>query len=522
MLFAAARWGMGKYDGLAGVLGGLRGRPGGLVTLSWAELDAAVGGLPASAREHGAWWHGDRAQVRAWRTAGFELETVRAGEWVSFREHPAGALAAPSQAAPSQTDPPRAEAVAALGALDPRAVLLVIPCSADKDRGGQPAPARTAGWSTGLLARRETLAEQAQRDERRVLPAWQRYNGYFYRAAGGAVREAAAGGRLVILSGAYGLLAGDEPTGWYRRDLYLADWPSGLLGRELASHAQRLGLTDVVVFAAATTDYAKLARRTPWQEFGVRNVLLVTRQGDNRGTQKAVPEALGHAFGVYWRGHLEQLPADIQVHRIVETPPSAPVEPTPPRPSEPPDVDAAVGYLADRANAVGAAELLATDPRLRGPGLYAWWADADAVATLRDVLGAELGPLIYAGQTGATTVLARITRRATLRSRVAGQHLRGNTRASTFALTLAVLLREPLDLRFVADRKIDPMSRARLVEWMRAHLSVCAYPVDDPGRLAALEHAVLDRLDPPLNLHQRPATPIRATLTRLRRSTTAG
>lgn len=35
------------------------------VTLTWAELDALEGGLPPSARDHRAWWSGDRPHVRA-------------------------------------------------------------------------------------------------------------------------------------------------------------------------------------------------------------------------------------------------------------------------------------------------------------------------------------------------------------------------------------------------------------------------------------------------------------------------
>ena len=42
-------------------------------------------------------------------------------------------------------------------------------------------------------------------------------------------------------------------------------------------------------------------------------------------------------------------------------------------------------------------------------------------------------------------------------------------------------------------------------------------PVPDPDRLAEAETAVLDLLDPPLNLRGRPPTPIRARLAELRR-----
>jgi hypothetical protein len=43
-------------------------------------------------------------------------------------------------------------------------------------------------------------------------------------------------------------------------------------------------------------------------------------------------------------------------------------------------------------------------------------------------------------------------------------------------------------------------------------------PVPDADRLGETETAVLDALDPPLNLRGRPPTPIRTQLTELRRS----
>src|SRR4051794_18069180 len=37
------------------------------VRYTWKELDDLVGGLPASATKHRAWWSGDRPHVNAWR-----------------------------------------------------------------------------------------------------------------------------------------------------------------------------------------------------------------------------------------------------------------------------------------------------------------------------------------------------------------------------------------------------------------------------------------------------------------------
>lgn len=51
---------------------------------------------------------------------------------------------------------------------------------------------------------------------------------------------------------------------------------------------------------------------------------------------------------------------------------------------------------------------------------------------------------------------------------------------------------------------------------MRDHLRVVIAPVDDRATLAVIEGAVLERLDPPLNLMGRGHTAVRATLRDLR------
>lgn len=51
---------------------------------------------------------------------------------------------------------------------------------------------------------------------------------------------------------------------------------------------------------------------------------------------------------------------------------------------------------------------------------------------------------------------------------------------------------------------------------MRDHLAVAVHPFEEHDALADLEHRVLAQLNPPLNLEGRPASGIRAALTRLR------
>jgi riboflavin biosynthesis pyrimidine reductase len=87
--------------------------------------------------------------------------------------------------------------------------------------------------------------------------------------------------------------------------------------------------------------------------------------------------------------------------------------------------------------------------------------------------------------------------------------LDGSSDFSTFRLTLGSVLAEPLGLEH-AD---DPGLTVRIED----HLSAVTVAVDDAGNLMALEHQVLQQLDPPLNLMGMPSTPVRHRLSELRR-----
>ena len=69
---------MGKYDPLRELLR-INGAPS--FMLSFDEIEKAIGGaLPASAREHQAWWSneagGRHVQSNAWMDAGYRVERV--------------------------------------------------------------------------------------------------------------------------------------------------------------------------------------------------------------------------------------------------------------------------------------------------------------------------------------------------------------------------------------------------------------------------------------------------------------
>ncbi len=142
----------------------------------------------------------------------------------------------------------------------------MLTCSARKQLGGAP-PSRAdvIGWPQELRDARTRVLATAHADTARVLPAWRRYTGTFYQHAQPALADAVARGHVVIISGGYGIVRADEPISWYDQVLRLAEWPPGLLESALISEAQRCGTRTVVAFAAASTDYARLLRRTPWQ-----------------------------------------------------------------------------------------------------------------------------------------------------------------------------------------------------------------------------------------------------------------
>lgn len=100
---------------------------------------------------------------------------------------------------------------------------------------------------------------------------------------------------------------------------------------------------------------------------------------------------------------------------------------------------------------------------------------------------------------------------------IRSQHIGGRVRSSTFRLTLAAILKPALVLELNGPKRLIPDSEQALTTWIRSHLSVAVHGYRDRDSLGALEDAVLDRLDPPLNLGGRPPTELRSRLTKLRR-----
>lgn len=187
-----------------------------------------------------------------------------------------------------------------LTAIEPSESLIVLGPSKAKNRGGEAPTWTEAPWPEPMLRARAEVLTRSKVDGGGLRPAWLRYTGNFYRNVGGALGEAAASGRLLILSGGYGILRAEEPISSYDRKLKLGDWPPGVLEDAVLGEARRIGATKVVTFVSASADYAKLVRRIPWDTTEIGGV-LVTIDFHGGGAQVEVPRRLAQAFGAWWR-----------------------------------------------------------------------------------------------------------------------------------------------------------------------------------------------------------------------------
>jgi hypothetical protein len=196
--------------------------------------------------------------------------------------------------------------------IDTEYTTFIISCSGKKVPGGVPGAAAHAsldllpnGLAEQLVTARARLAPRAGVDERRLLPAWQRYAGAFYSTATSALRSASAGNRpMVILSGGYGVLVPSDLIGGYDHMFSLGDWPPGLLEDCLIELVRALGTERVLALCARTTGYSELVRRTSWSRAGISAFLASPDMGGRGGAQRAVPVALGQAFSAAIEGTL--------------------------------------------------------------------------------------------------------------------------------------------------------------------------------------------------------------------------
>jgi hypothetical protein len=199
--------------------------------------------------------------------------------------------------------------------------LLLIPCSGAKQPGSKPSnalsilsvldPARANALKDARAKLGEKIKEgkkpkEAPVDEKTLMPAYLRYSGQLYEhgctSIGGAV---AAGQRILIVSGGYGLLLADEPIGIYNKRFTLSDWPGDLLEGCILDYARHNGIRSIIAVMSRTTDYAKLIRRVNWSKAGLE-ASLVSPVSHGDGALRKVPCAQGQAVAALINTGLDQ------------------------------------------------------------------------------------------------------------------------------------------------------------------------------------------------------------------------
>lgn len=188
--------------------------------------------------------------------------------------------------------------------------LLMVSCSGKKKSGNLPSSgpsirlALNPSRANELANAQAALCTAAQVDEKTLMPAYLRYSGFLYERAATTIGTlVAAGRRVVIVSGGYGLLLADEPIGWYEKKFIRSNWPHDLLEKCILDYVNREGIRSVI--AVMSSEYAKLVERVNWRAAGV-NATLVSPIADGKGNMMKVPRAQGEAINTLISAGLDQ------------------------------------------------------------------------------------------------------------------------------------------------------------------------------------------------------------------------
>lgn len=169
-----------------------------------------------------------------------------------------------------------------------------------------------------------------------------------------------------------------------------------------------------------------------------------------------------------------------------------------------------ISLLQDESAARTLGDIIASGGAdLRAPGMYSWWVDEAGAGDLTMGLGYPIrAGLIYAGLAGATRSGGKASSN-TLWGRIATMHLGNKHEFSTLRRSLGSIL--------AWANSQSTIDEEQLTRWMHAHLRVIPIAVADVDTLDHLESEILTQLDPPLNLAKVPKTPLRGSLSGLRK-----
>lgn len=143
------------------------------------------------------------------------------------------------------------------------------------------------------------------------------------------------------------------------------------------------------------------------------------------------------------------------------------------------------------------------------PGLYSWWARRGSIPGVPSYPH-PMVPSLDLYYVGLAPSSARSAAR--IRSRVIGNHIRGNTGGSTLKLSLASLLFETKGWEPVARGKkalLKPEDNQELTRWQHQHLQLCWATHPEPW---TIEREVIQRLQPPLNVEGNRGHPFAPTV----------
>lgn len=164
-----------------------------------------------------------------------------------------------------------------------------------------------------------------------------------------------------------------------------------------------------------------------------------------------------------------------------------------------------VEHLTDPDHLIPAIEALMLP---EAPGIFAWHVDLPGARVLnRSLMLPVRAGVVFVGQAGGAGGVAD-PHVAGLRRLLAGVHLGGRSRASTFRGTLATILAGPLRLQSLDD--------PALTAWMLEHLSVSVRVSDDRDDLRRQAQLLVETLDPRLNIDHLTASAVRRRVSELR------
>jgi len=142
-------------------------------------------------------------------------------------------------------------------------------------------------------------------------------------------------------------------------------------------------------------------------------------------------------------------------------------------------------------------------------GFYAWWVTRGALYGVPECLHPRDSnlSLLYVGISPA-----RLSSTQTIRRRLLGNHINGNTSSSTFRFVLASLLLNSLDLhpfRTATKVNLNAADNQRLRNWQMDNLRLTWCERERPWEI---EEQVIAAMQPPLNSAGNHAHPFFATV----------